>query len=63
MSKTRARERAKARKGKKRIANPVLAAQKFSSGRFNPESNSIKSPRITNVRNLSVTKRGANRSS
>ena len=62
MSKARARERAKLRKGKKRISNIDLPTEKFTPGRFSPEVSTIKSPRINNVKNLSVTKRGANRS-
>jgi hypothetical protein len=62
MSKARARERAKLKKGKKRVVNSDLPTQKFAAGRFNPESSTIKSPRANNVKNLSVTKRGANRS-
>ena len=62
MSKARARERAKLRKGKKRVTNFDLPEQKLVPGRFSPVTTSIKSPRANNVRNLSVTKRGANRS-
>ena len=62
MSKARARERAKLRKGKKRVSKLDLPAERFTPGRFSSETSTIKSPRINNVKNLSVTKRGANRS-
>lgn len=63
MSKARARERAKAKKGVKREAKIVLPAQKFGPGRFNPESSTIKSPRISNAKNFGGAKRGAGRGS
>ena len=62
MTKARARERAKLRKGKKRVVNSDLPTQKLTAGRFSPESSAIKSPRANNIRNHSVIKRGANRS-
>ena len=62
MSKARARERAKLRKGKKRVSSIDLPSEKFRPGRFSPESSTIKNPSVNNIKNLSVTKRGANRS-
>jgi hypothetical protein len=62
MSKARARERAKLRQGKKRVSKFDLPTEKFMPGKFKPEASTIKSPRVNNVKNLSVTKRGANRS-
>ena len=62
MTKARARERAKSRKNKKRIFNADLSAEKLTPGRFRPESSNIKSPRVNNVKNVTITKRGANRS-
>ena len=62
MSKARARERAKLRKGKKRVSSKDLPSEKFRPGRFSREASNIKNPRVNNVKNLSVTKRGANRS-
>ena len=62
MSKARARERAKLRRGKKRVSKLDIPAERFSPGQFRTEPRTIKSPRVNNVKNLSVNKRGANRS-
>lgn len=62
MSKAKARERAKARKGKKRVAATDQPGQQFGPGRFNPEGGTIKSPRVSNAKNFGGAKRGAGRS-
>ena len=63
MSKARARERAKAKKGIKREPKVELPTKKFGSERFNIGSSTIKSPRISNTKNFSGAKRGAGRGS
>jgi hypothetical protein len=62
MSKARARERAKARKGKKRVPKVELPIQQFGSGKFSPDSGSIKGPQSNNAKNLGAARRGAARS-
>ena len=63
MSKTRARERAKARKGRKREVRSTLNhPQKSLPEGFNTQTSIIKNPRTNVVKNLSVTKRGSSRS-
>ncbi len=62
MSKARARERAKARKGKKRVPKVVLPTQQFEDGKFNADAGSIKGPQSNNTKNVSATKRGSARS-
>ena len=62
MSKARARERAKARKGKKRVPKVELPTQQFGAGKFNPEASTIKGPTSSGVKSFSTAKRGSARS-
>jgi hypothetical protein len=63
MTKARARERAKARKGKKRVAKTETPDQQFGPGQFDPGETSIKGPNMNaNAKSFSATKRGAARS-
>ncbi|MFP6712729.1 MAG: hypothetical protein VB913_13645 [Rhodospirillales bacterium] len=62
MSKARARERAKARKGKKRVPKVELPTQQFGSGKFDPGGGSIKGPQTNNVKSFATAKRGSARS-
>jgi hypothetical protein len=62
MSKARARERAKARKGKKRTLKVVESTQKFGTSGFNLDSSAIKGPQGNNGKSSSSIKRGSARS-
>ena len=62
MSKARARERAKAKKGKKRVPKVELPTQQFGSGKFNSDSGSIKGPQANNTKSFATAKRGSARS-
>jgi len=62
MSKARARERAKARKGKKRVPKVVLPTQKFEDGKFNSGAGAVKGPQSNNAQSFATAKRGSARS-
>jgi hypothetical protein len=62
MSKARARERAKARKGKKRVPKVELPGQQFDAGKFNPEGSTIKGPTSSGAKSFATAKRGSARS-
>ncbi len=66
MTKAKARARAKARaaqKGKKRKANADTPGQQFGSGKFNPDTLSLKSQRSgANSKTFGAARRGSARS-
>lgn len=63
MTKARARERAKARKGKKRIAPSASPDQQPQAEKFAPGSNSVQGPKMdANTKNFAAASRGSARS-
>lgn len=63
MTKARARERAKARKGKKRRATPDSSDQSTKIEKHAPGMNSVQSPRMdATTKNFAAVSRGSARS-
>jgi hypothetical protein len=63
MTKARARERAKARKGKKRQAAPETSDQQPVAEKFAPGANSVQGPKMdANTKNFAAASRGSARS-
>lgn len=63
MTKARARERAKARKGKKRVAPAEAPEQQPQAEKFAPGASSVQGPKMeANTKNFAAASRGAARS-
>lgn len=63
MTKARARERAKVRKGKKRVAPTASSDQQHQSEKFAPGANSVQGPKMdANTKNFAAASRGSARS-